>query len=248
MTDSDQETLTVIIPCLNEERAIARTVAEVRAVAGRLPLRTEILLVDDGSTDGTRREIERLCREHGECRAIYHDAPRGVGATVLEALAGIDPRSWVTGIPGDNEFEFDSILKFIELRHEYDLILGFYANPIIRTAERRLASFCFMKIVGTLYGFPYRYLNGMKLFRAEIFQGLEVVSGGHAFIAELLAKAILRNPDIRVGQAPFKARGRAHGTSKAIRPRSVLRAIREVYAGRRSVAVYRERVIREQAR
>lgn len=244
----EQEHLAVIIPCLNEEHAIGRTVQEVLTVAERLPMGVEILMIDDGSTDGTRSVMEQLCSAHPECSFLHHEKPRGVGFSVIEALGRLRPRSWVTGIPGDQEFEFDSILRFMEIRGQYDLILGYYANPVIRTAERRLASFCFMKTVSILYGFPYRYLNGMKLFRVECFQGLEVVSSGHAFNAELLAKAILRNPDLRIGEATFKARGRARGRSKAVRPGSIFKAVWEVYVGMRSVAEFRQRVIQEQAR
>jgi hypothetical protein len=84
----------------------------------------------------------------------------------------------------------------------------------------------------------------MKLYHVDCFRGIEVVSSGHAFNAELLAKAVLRNPRLRIGQAPFLARGRALGASKAFRPLGVLRALRDLVRGYRSVSAYRDRVIR----
>jgi hypothetical protein len=84
----------------------------------------------------------------------------------------------------------------------------------------------------------------MKMYRVDVFKGIEVASGGHAFNAELLAKAILRNPTLRIAEAPFVARGRAEGHSKAFRPASVGRAVYEVFRGWREVATYRKEVVR----
>ena len=121
---------------------------------------------------------------------------------------------------------------------------GTFASPIIRPLTRRLASASFAAVVNALYGYQFKYLNGLKLYRLEAFQGIEVHSQGHAFNAELLAKAILRNPALRIGEAPFVARGRATGNSKAIRPGSIIRAVSDVLRGHQSVLRFRERVIR----
>jgi len=239
-----RELLTVIVPCLNEAAVVASTVEEVLALAPRLPLELEVLMIDDGSRDGTRAVMEEICRKDSRCRLRANVHNRGQGRSVLDSYAELEPGSWVTVIPGDNEFDFESILEFTALRERHDVILGFFQNPVIRPFRRRLASAIFTWVANVLYGFRFRYLNGMKLYRVDCFRGIEVVSSGHAFNAELLAKAVLRNPRLRIGQAPFLARGRAQGSSKAFRPTSILRALRDVVRGYRSVARYREQVIR----
>jgi glycosyltransferase involved in cell wall biosynthesis len=237
------EILTVIIPCFNEEEALGATVEGILVVARRLPLVVEILLVDDGSIDGTARRMEELCATYPECRMRMNQHNLGLGRSVLSAYEILDPESWVTVIPGDNEFLFDSIETFMAMRHEYDVILGYLQNPVIRPMRRRLASALFNQVAGLLYGFSYRYLNGMKMYRAWAFKGIEVRSGGHAYVAELLAKAILRTPRLRIAEAPFAAQGRASGSSKAVRPSAVLRAVWDVWVGKRSVNAYRDSVI-----
>lgn len=243
-TPKTGELLTVIIPCFNEEKMVEQTVNDVLGVAPELPMTVKILLIDDGSTDGTHRVMEDICREHPECHLVVNPRNLGLGRSVLNAYEMLEPETWVTVVPGDSEIVFDSIRNYMPVRDQYDLILGYIQNSVIRTAFRRLASYAFRKVVQMLYGFPYRYLNGLKMYRASCFKGIEVLSGGHAVNAELIAKALLKNPRLRIGEVPFIERGRARGTTKALRLRSVLRAIREVYVGYRSVYRYRETIIR----
>lgn len=238
-----RELLTVIIPCYNEEGNLENTVDDVLSVAPSLPVDVEALLIDDASTDGTRAVMERLCAEHANVRMRVNETNRGVGVSVMEAYEDIPDESWVTGLPGDNELVFASIRDFLARREEYDLILGYIQNPVIRTVRRRMASWAFTRVVSFLYGFPFRYYNGLKLYRVEVFRGIDTVSTGHAYTAELIAKAVLRWPMMRIGEAPFAARGRSEGRSKAFRPGSVLKAVREAYLGWRSVTRMRRRVL-----
>ena len=240
------EKLTVIIPCLNEERNIGATVEAVVAVAPSLPVEVEVLLIDDGSKDGTLVEMHGLREAHG-CRIVVNERNLGLGRSVMNAYEVIDPESWVTVFPGDNEFYFEPIADFLNLRDRYDIVLGYYENPVIRPFRRRLASTAFTRIVNALYGFPYRYLNGMKLYRVKSFKGIEVRGSGHAYMGELLAKAVLRDPRLRVGEAPFITKGRHAAGTKAYQPKSIAQAMQEVWVGVDSVSRWREEMIAARA-
>jgi glycosyltransferase involved in cell wall biosynthesis len=231
------ELLTLLVPCFNEEHNIEHTVRGIFAEA--LPVTLDVLLVDDCSTDGTLGVMERLAERY-PVRIRRNPENLGLGRTVMSAYASIDPDSWVCVIPGDNEFDFRSIHRFLDARHDLDVVLGYIQNPVIRPFERRIGSWAFTKTVATLYGFPYQYFNGMKMYRCRAFSQLEVISSGHAYIPELLAKAVLRNPALRIGQVPYITRGRATGETKAFQPKSIWKAMREVARGKASVDAYRE--------
>jgi glycosyltransferase involved in cell wall biosynthesis len=237
------ERLVVVVPCYNEEANVEETFVDIAEEIPKIPMPTVIVFVDDGSTDRTKEKIEKLCKDHAFCHAIWHSENRGLGASILEGVAWARPEDWVTIMPGDNEFVFASVHQFIQARTRYDVVLGYYQNPIFRTMTRRLASEAFVKIVRLVYGFPFRYLNGFYFFRARCFQGLQIASSGHAFGPELIAKALLREPLLRVGERPFAARGRAIGESKAFRPRAVAHAVREFVVGVRSTSQYREELL-----
>ena len=239
-----EESLCVIIPCLNEEFLVRRAVEEVLGHADALPMNLEVLTIDDGSSDGTRAVMAQLCAEDPRCRMITHDKNRGLGRCVTEAYRTIEDGTWVTVFPGDSEFVFpESIDNLLAARHGHDVVLGYLYNSVVRKLGRRIASTAFLKLTKTLYGFRWRALNGMKLYKVEAFKGIHTVSGGHAYVAELLAKAQLRRPELQIAEAPFISRGRSIGDSHAIKPRSVLRAVHETYKGANDVAKYREKMV-----
>lgn len=243
-SNAETETLCVIIPCLNEERLVRSTVEEVLGHTDALPMSLEVLVIDDGSTDGTRAVMEQLCLEYPDCRMIAHDQNRGLGRCVTEGYETIEDGTWVTVFPGDSEFVFpESIDNLLAARHGHDVVLGYLYNSVVRKLGRRVASTAFLKLTKTLYGFRWRALNGMKLYKVEAFKGIHTVSGGHAYVAELLAKAQLRRPELRITEAPFISRGRSIGDSHAIKPRSVLRAVHETYRGAKDVSKYREKMV-----
>lgn len=243
MSDED-ERLTVVICCFNEEKNVRDTVESVVALAPDLPLEVEVLMVDDGSTDRTRSIMEELCDTHERCRMLVNEQNLGLGGSILRAYEHIRNDSWVTDLPGDNEFCFESIWNFLELRHQYDVILGYPANPVVRPLRRRLFSEAYLRVAQFLFGLNYRYLNGMQLYRLEAFEGLDIVNHGHGFTAELLSKAVLRNPQLEVGECPFHLRGRQAGESKAFRVPEMLRAVRDVARSFQSVSRAREQRFR----
>lgn len=243
-SDAEKESLSVLIPCLNEEPVVRRTVEEVMEHADALPMSVEVVMIDDGSIDGTRAVMQQLCAEYPLCRMIAHDENRGLGRCVTEAYDTIEDGTWVTVFPGDSEFVFaESIDNLLAARHGHEVVLGYLYNSVVRKLGRRVASTAFLKLTKTLYGFRWRALNGMKLYKVEAFKGIHTVSGGHAYVAELLAKAQLRCPELRITEAPFISRGRSVGNSHAIRPRSVLRAVHETYKGAKDVERYRQEMV-----
>lgn len=236
----------IAVPCFNEELGLEPTVADINALADRVPeMDVEIVMIDDASTDRTREIMERLCERFPRCRMRINPRNLGPGGSVMSLWDETDPDSWFSALPGDNEIVATSMLQHAAVRRDHDLVIGYLQNPIIRPLRRRIGSAVFGALVRTAYAFPFHYLNGPKLYRVWTFQGLDVVAGGHAFNAELMAKALLRRPELRIAEVPFTARGRAAGSSKAFTPRNILRAVREFYLGYRSVSSYRAEIIKK---
>jgi phenylacetate-CoA ligase len=96
--------LSIIVPCLNEAAGLRAFFERIRPTLARAELApVELILVDDGSTDGTWAEIEALARESGAVRGRRHDARRGI------------PAAWRTGVAaarGDTVCVIDADLQY----------------------------------------------------------------------------------------------------------------------------------------
>ena len=78
--------LSIIIPAYNEERRIPPTLDSVRAFAERMDFPSEVLVVDDGSTDGTTALIEEMCQQNDLLRLVSYPTNRGKGYAVREGM------------------------------------------------------------------------------------------------------------------------------------------------------------------
>ena len=134
------ESLTVIVPCMNEERGVVSTVEAIHAAAPTLPVAVNVLMIDDGSRDRTRQRMEELCARLPRTEMIVNPRNLGLGRSVMNAWKQIPSGTWVTVFPGDDEMRFDVIRGHLAVRDRFDVVLGFPANPVVRTLPRRLAS------------------------------------------------------------------------------------------------------------
>src|SRR4051812_29560829 len=99
---SSSPSLSVVVPCFNEQGNIRNTLESI--FRGIAPLRRncEIILIDDCSTDQTKSVIQELEKSHPEVRAIYNAVNKGFGYNLrlgYQSAAG----EYVILIPGDNE-------------------------------------------------------------------------------------------------------------------------------------------------
>ena len=225
--------LSIIIPVYNERETIQKVVDKVKAVN----IEKEILIVDDGSTDGTGeilKTVENLAfKVEGEkpktdIKVIYHLQNRGKGASIKTAL------SYVTGDiiiiqDGDLEYDPQDYSKLIApiIRGETDVV---YGSRILGKGKRSYWRYYwggrFLSwLVNILYGAritdePTCY----KVFRTGVLKGLELRCQGFEFCPEVTAKLCRRG--YRIKEVPISYCPRKIEEGKKIRWIDGLIAIR----------------------
>jgi|ERR1035437_995257 glycosyltransferase involved in cell wall biosynthesis len=207
--------LSVIMPVYNEKKTISETAAQVKKSA--LPgFKKEIIIVDDGSTDGTRDILKALSKKGRTFRIIFMDKNIGKGSAIREGI------KYITGdyvIIQDADLEYDPadyvhLLAPIEQGHA-DVV---YGSRFLGGAHR---SFLFWNyIANTILNFTTNILYNTlltdmetcyKMFKADVIKGLDLRSNGFKIEPEITAKMLKKKYRIYETLINFYGRGYADG-------------------------------------
>jgi hypothetical protein len=199
--DSLEPEVSIVMPCLNEARTLATCIKKAQLFLKEHGISGEVIVADNGSTDGSVEIAENLNAR------IVRATVRGYGAALS---AGINAAKGKYVIMGDSDqsYDFSALSPFIEkLRQGYDLVMGnrfrggiapdampplhrYFGNPLL-TAIGHLLFSC--KQCGDFY-------CGLRGFRKEAVQQLQLQSRGMEFALEMIVKAGMHR--LRITEVP----------------------------------------------
>jgi glycosyltransferase involved in cell wall biosynthesis len=192
--------LSVVMPCLNEARTLGICIRKAQASFERLGIAGEVVVADNGSTDGSREIAEDL-----GARVVPVER-RGYGAALTGGIAAARGR-WVIMGDADDSYDFSDLEPFVQrLRQGYDVVAGnrfkggiregampwlhrWLGNPVLSFVGRRL--------YGTPCGDIYCGLRGFD--RAKV-TALDIRSSGMEFAIEMIVKASMMG--LKVTEVP----------------------------------------------
>jgi glycosyltransferase involved in cell wall biosynthesis len=203
-------TLTILIPCLNEELGVASVVCEYAAAFPS----ADILVVDNGSEDRTA-EVAR-----GAGATVISEKRRGKARAVATALSRIDA-DLVMIVDGDGSYPAEGAkLLLQEYRREpVDMITGIRsaqnATQIFRPMHQWGMS-VFAAVLNLVFGFkPLDLFSGLRLFSRRFYQHVPVLSRGFELEIELTIQAI--DKSFSMSEVPVPFRSRAHGSKSKLK-------------------------------
>lgn len=216
-TRERQLTLSVIIPCYNEVHSIEEVLNRVEAVG----IANEILIVDDGSTDGTREILQRIeAEQRPGVHIIYHDHNQGKGAAVI---TGFRAATSEVLLIQDADFEYDpreypSLLKPLE----EGIAAVVYGSRFLGGPRKAMnfwnmvANRSLTLATNVLYN---AILSDMetcyKVFRADVVRNMNLRSRRFEFEPEVTAKVLKQR--IRIYEVPISYNGREWDEGKKIK-------------------------------
>jgi glycosyltransferase involved in cell wall biosynthesis len=198
--------VSIVMPCLNEAATVATCVTKARAWLTRAGLDGEVLVVDNGSTDGSRE----LAAAAGA--QVIRERKRGYGHALLRGLSEARGDVLVMG-DADDTYDFGRLDELIRpLEDGYDLVLGnrfsggigagampwahrYIGSPIINLLIRHF--------IGIRVGDSQ---SGLRAFTRRAYQRLKLKSGGMEFASEMLVNAARRGLTIAEVPAPYSVR------------------------------------------
>jgi glycosyltransferase involved in cell wall biosynthesis len=192
--------LTVLMPCLNESATLAVCISKARACIDRLGLCSEIVIADNGSTDGS----QQIAEEAG-ARVVAVTEP-GYGAALYYGVLAARGR-FIVMADADDSYDFSAMDPFVEkLRQGYDLVMGDRFHGGIATGampwKNRYIGNPGLSFIGRLF---FRcpvgdFHCGMRAFSRGAFDRMDLQTTGMEFASELVIKATLL--DMRIAEVP----------------------------------------------
>lgn len=201
--------LTILMPCLNEAETLATCIEKAKAFLLAEKIQGEILIADNGSTDGSQEIAERYGAR------VISVAARGYGAALKSGIQAATGRFIIMG-DADDSYDFLNLMPFlVKLREGYDLVMGnrftggiqrgampflnrYLGNPVLSFVGRLF----FKSNIGDFH-------CGLRGFSRESFQRIELQGDGMEFASEMIVKATLKKLKITEVPTPLFLDGRS---------------------------------------
>jgi glycosyltransferase involved in cell wall biosynthesis len=222
--------VSVIVMAYNEAQNLEPVVREIADALGRLGCSHEIVVVDDGSTDGTGAAADALAAQLAAVRVVHHPANRGLGGVYRTGFTEARGQL-LTFFPADGQFPATNLEAFVPRMAELDLLLG-YIEESAGTWWADLLAGGERLLYRLLFGRMPRF-QGVFVLRREMLDRFTLRSEGRGW--SIVLEMILRvtRAGGRVRSVPNTLRPRRSGHSKVRNLRTITSNLGQVLALRR---------------
>lgn len=204
--------VSVFFPCYNDERTIGGLIETADKILRRRGGKYEIIIIDDGSTDGSRRLLKKLAKEFSSLRLVFHRENKGYGGALRSGF-GKAKYDLVFYTDGDGQYDVSEIELILPLMTEdIDAVNGikmFRNDPWYRV------------VIGNIYNFFVRNVFGIDIFdtdcdfrlvRKSLLKKINLKCSSGAICVELVRK--LQDAGARFRQVSIHHYPRKYGRSQ----------------------------------
>lgn len=196
--------LTIVMPCLNEAETLARCIEKALAGIAAAGVTGEVLIADNGSTDGSIEIAERLGAR------VERVTAKGYGNALRGGIAAARGR-WIIMGDSDDSYDFSNIKGFVDkLREGYDLVMGCRLpngggtiNPGAMPWKNRWIGNPSLSFLGRLFFKTpiHDFHCGMRGFSADGYRRMDLKTTGMEFASEMVMKATIKG--LRITEVPI---------------------------------------------
>ncbi|TWT50224.1 Undecaprenyl phosphate-alpha-4-amino-4-deoxy-L-arabinose arabinosyl transferase [Rubripirellula amarantea] len=202
--------ISLVLPAWNECEVIERAISEADLALRQVASDYEIIVVDDGSTDGTDQLVQKVASSNPNVRLVRHDPNQGYGAALRSGFAAAD-KELVVFTDADCQFDLTELDRFVLLSRRYDVVCG-YRIDRKDTALRCLYSKVYNLLVRVLLRTGVRDVDcAMKMFHRDTVKHLKITGNGFLVNSEILTQA--RRHGCSIVEVGVSHRARVDGMS-----------------------------------
>lgn len=202
--------LSIVIPIYNEKESILKLYKELHKTLSGMTLKYEVLLIDDGSTDGTFNELVNVNNENKLFKIIRFRKNFGQTSAISAGFDFAEGKIIIT-LDADLQNDPRDIPLLLEKLNEgYDIVSGWRVNRKDKAITRRFPSVIANKIISKLTGvYLHDYGCTLKAYKREVIKNIDLYGEMHRYIP-----AIASWMGVRVAEVPVRHHSRKYGRSK----------------------------------
>ncbi|MCP4870896.1 MAG: glycosyltransferase family 2 protein [Proteobacteria bacterium] len=207
----------LFIPFFDERESLPGAVEEALRMLRGLDLDTELVLVDDGSSDGSEETARRYAEQNDDVRLVRHETNGGYGAALCTGFAACTG-DIVSYSDADLPVAMHHFADRIALLGDCDLVAG-YPLGWHKSVRRRIYTAGYKLLVRVLLGVAARDINfSFKLVRRDLLERMRLDARTGLIDAQLLAEAVRLSARIEQVEVPYQERrhGESHFDSPAV--------------------------------
>ena len=202
--------LSVVVPVFNEEQNVPLLYSAIKKAVDNLDLLTEIIFVDDGSTDGTRDKLKEIAAADPDFRAVFLRKNFGQSAAMAAGFS-ISTGDVLVTMDGDLQNDPADIPKLLsKLEEGYDVVSGWRKNRQDKLFIRKVPSFIANRLICSVTHVDLHDTGcALKAYRREVIQGIRLYGEMHRFLP-----ALTKIEGARIAEIPVNHHARKFGKSK----------------------------------
>lgn len=216
--------LSVVVPAFNEERTVGGVIRAHVDMGRRIAGEVEVIVCDDGSTDGTPQAIASAAADLPEVRILRNAPNAGIPAT-MKRLYAESRGDWVFFTPADGQVPVTALETMWNAREGQALVVGSRV-PRKDPLTRLLIAELYSAGLRLIFRLPVRDIDSVKLYHGDDLRSLTITSRSNFFEAEMLITLCRRRRPVR--EVTIEHRPRVAGVPKGVTLASAALAIGEL--------------------
>ena len=217
--------ISIVFPAFNEQDNVEPAVRAARQALGNYAEKIEIIVVNDGSRDGTRAALDAIAAQDSSITAVHHPVNLGYGAALRSGFAAARSE-YVFFTDTDLQFDVEEIGLLIPWIGEFDIVVG-YRKKRADPMHRLVNAWTWNMLIRLLLGIKVKDIDcAFKLFRRRVFDTIQLNSVGALINTEIFAQA--RKKGFTVKEVPVSHFPRLSGAPTGANLGVILRAFREL--------------------
>jgi glycosyltransferase involved in cell wall biosynthesis len=218
--------VTAFFPCYNDERTIGRLVNDVHGALTKCVADVEVVVVNDGSADGSEALLDKLAAKHDWLRVIHHPHNLGYGQALRSGFAAAT-KEWIFYTDGDGQYDAREVSVLLPLAtRDVDIVQG---HKIGRGDAwyRKVIGRMYHHTVRVMFGLPIRDTDcDFRLFRRSLLDAASLTATSGVICVEMMHA--FHTAGARFVEVPVHHYPRPYGSSQFFKLPAVARSLRQL--------------------